>query len=167
MNEKLLTGAVVAGSLALAVAAGVVIDGFAERDEKPLVREERPKEDPRPVIEPGVRVKAVPTAAERAASRPGRLRTGEFVVWTITSTHERVRIAPPCVIPNCWTLSDGGWDDSAVVDCRATGSRGLADGGPRWSGCNVLPAEQATGTQCRPTACAVDYTNVPDNEVLR
>lgn len=60
---------------------------------------------------------------------------------------------PPCVIPNCWTLPDGGWKDDAVVDCRATGPWGLEDGGPRWSGCNVL--HQAVGTACLPSACSV------------
>lgn len=165
MNEKLLTGAVVAGSLALAVAAGAVIEGFAERDEKPQAREEKPKKDKRPIIEASVRVKALPTGAEQAASKPGRLADGGSVVWTITGAHERVRIAPPCRIPNCW-LSDGGWDDGAVVDCRATGVRGLADGGPRWAGCNVMLAAEAVGAGCVPVACSVWSGDEP-SEVLR
>lgn len=68
---------------------------------------------------------------------------------------------PPCVLPAC-VLPDGGWDDNAgevghmpAPDCRATGARGTADGGPRWWGCNVMPAEVAVGTQCLPTECSI------------
>lgn len=166
MNEKALTAALVAGSLAVAVAAGVAIDSLTSKDEKPGQHEEKPKEDRRPIIDANVRVKASPTGAEQAASKPGRLPDGGSVVWTITGTHERVRIAPPCRIPNCWTLRDGGWDDSAVVDCRATGPSGLPDGGPRWAGCNVLPAGHAVGAECVPVACSVWAGDEP-TEVLR
>jgi hypothetical protein len=69
---------------------------------------------------------------------------------------------PPCVLPACWVLPDGGWDSKAgraghpaAPDCRATGARGTADGGPRWWGCNVLPSEVAVGTQCLPVECSV------------
>lgn len=69
---------------------------------------------------------------------------------------------PPCVLPACWVAPDGGWDSKAgraghpaAPDCRATGARGLPDGGPRWWGCNVLPAEVAVGTQCLPVECSV------------
>lgn len=164
MNEKVIAGVV--GALALAAVAGVAVDALSEKGEPPQAREENPKGDPRPIIEPTERTKASPTAAERMASRPGRLPDGGSVVWTISGS-ERVRIAAPCVIPDCWTLRDGGWNDSAVVDCRATGLRGLPDGGPRWNGCNVIPVEESTGAQCRPTACAVDFSGVPDSEVLR
>lgn len=69
---------------------------------------------------------------------------------------------PPCVLPACWVAPDGGWDSKAgrpghpaAPNCKATGARGLPDGGPRWWGCNVMPAEVAVGTQCVPTECSV------------
>lgn len=69
---------------------------------------------------------------------------------------------PPCVLPACWVAPDGGWDSKAgraghpaAPDCRATGARGLPDGGARWWGCNVLPADVAVGTQCLPVECSV------------
>lgn len=68
----------------------------------------------------------------------------------------RVAVVPsPCMLPNCWTLGDGGWDDNATVDCLAGGPYALPDGGPRWRGCNVLPADYASGTACLPVECSV------------
>ena len=68
----------------------------------------------------------------------------------------RGRVTPPCVLPNCWTLADGGWDDNAVVDCRGTGPYGeQPGGGPRWRGCNVTPVQFSTGTACLPVECSV------------
>lgn len=61
-------------------------------------------------------------------------------------------VPPPCVVPNCWTLPDGGWDDNAVVDCRTTAGSPWGDA---YRGCNVLPGQYATGTQCVPVACSV------------
>lgn len=63
-------------------------------------------------------------------------------------------VTPPCLMPNCWTLADGGWNDDAVVDCRGTGPLGLEDGGPRWRGCNVGPAAYMTGAACYPVECS-------------
>lgn len=164
MNRDLIISAVVVA--ALAVGAGVALRGDKDADaprEEPTPR----KEDPRPIVDDNTRTKGSPTPEEKRDCKPGRLRDGGFVVWTITSAGERVRIAPPCVIPNCWTLADGGWDDNAVVDCRAVGPRGTADGGPRWNGCNVITAEESVGARCVPTACSVSSTGVPDWEVLR
>lgn len=79
---------------------------------------------------------------------------GGEVPWC-NSAVRRGRVTPPCVIPNCWTLSDGGWNDSAVVDCQASGPFGLLDGGARWRGCNVVPAQFSTGAQCVPVECSV------------
>lgn len=80
---------------------------------------------------------------------------GGEVPWCNSATR-RGRITPPCVIPNCWTLPDGGWDDNAVVDCRGTGPFGNAgDGSPRWRGCNVTPAQFSTGAACVPVECSV------------
>jgi len=62
---------------------------------------------------------------------------------------------PPCVLPNCWTLPDGGWDDHAVVDCGGIGQYGESDGGFRFRGCNVTPASYSAGTQCLPVECSV------------
>lgn len=62
---------------------------------------------------------------------------------------------PPCVMPNCWTLADGGWDDNAVVDCLAGGPYADGQGQPRWRGCNVLRAEYSSGTACVPTECSI------------
>jgi hypothetical protein len=59
------------------------------------------------------------------------------------------------MLPNCYTLPDGGWDDTAVVDCVGTGPYGDGQGGNRWRGCNVTPAAFATGTQCLPVECSV------------
>lgn len=167
MNEDLKTGLAVAAavSVAVAVAAGVVLDGSSDvkPDERPV---EAQKEDPRPIIDDKtIRLKASPTSAEQGASKPGRLRDGGSVVWTLTSSYEQVRIAAPCRIPNCW-LADGGWDDEAVVDCRATGTHGLPDGGPRWNGCNVIPASVAVGAACVPVACSVWAGDDP-TEVLK
>lgn len=61
-------------------------------------------------------------------------------------------VPPPCVVPNCWTLPDGGWDDNATVDCRTTPSSPWGDS---YRGCNVLPGRHATGTACLPSACSV------------
>ena len=60
----------------------------------------------------------------------------------------------PCAIPLCLG-SDGGWDDNAVVDCRATGPYGEQDGGARWRGCNATPSQHTTGAACVPVACGV------------
>lgn len=57
---------------------------------------------------------------------------------------------PECVIPDCWT-SDGGWDDSAVVNC----TQRLGDGGHRYGGCNVFRASIADGGRCVPSSCTV------------
>ena len=75
--------------------------------------------------------------------------------WCNVATR-RGRITPPCVIPDCWTLADGGWDDNTVVDCRGTGPFGVQPGGaPRWRGCNVTPAQFSTGAACVPVECSV------------
>ena len=74
--------------------------------------------------------------------------------WCNVATR-RGRVTPPCVIPDCWTLPDGGWSDDAVVDCRGTGPFGLQDGGPRFRGCNVTPAQFSTGAACVPTECSI------------
>lgn len=85
--------------------------------------------------------------------RHARADGGE-VPWCNAGTR-RGRVTPPCVIPDCWTLADGGWDDNAVVDCLGTGPYGQLDGGPRWRGCNTAPAQFATGSQCVPVECTV------------
>lgn len=86
--------------------------------------------------------------------RHARADGGE-VPWCNSGTR-RGRVTPPCVIPNCWTLPDGGWDDSAVVDCQGTGPFGTFPGGaPRWRSCNVGPAQFSTGSQCVPVECTV------------
>jgi hypothetical protein len=74
--------------------------------------------------------------------------------WCNVATR-RGRLTPPCVLPNCWTLADGGWNDDAVVDCRGVGPFGTQDGGPRWRGCNVTPARWAVGAACLPVECSV------------
>lgn len=75
--------------------------------------------------------------------------------WCNVATR-RGRVTPPCVIPDCWTLPDGGWNDDAVVDCRGTGPFGtFPDGEPRWRGCNTTPAQFATGAACVPVECSV------------
>lgn len=85
--------------------------------------------------------------------------------WCNVATR-RGRVTPPCVIPSCWTLSDGGWDDNSVVDCQATGPFGLPDGGPRWAGCNTLRSQFSTGSQCTPVECSVVAGDNPP-DVLR
>lgn len=62
---------------------------------------------------------------------------------------------PPCVIPDCYTRPDGGWDDTAVVDCLRT--QDVPGGGQvtRWAGCNVMPTSASSGTQCLPVECSV------------
>lgn len=63
-------------------------------------------------------------------------------------------IEPACVMPNCW-LSDGGWNDNAVVNCRRRVPE--FDGGTsvRYTGCNVIPKAEAVGNRCVPTNCEV------------
>lgn len=75
---------------------------------------------------------------------------------------------PPCVLPNCWTLADGGWDDNAgapghtaAPNCMGIGPLGQRDGGPRWNGCNVIPSQYSTGTQCLPVECSVVAGDTP------
>jgi hypothetical protein len=63
-------------------------------------------------------------------------------------------VTAPCAIPLCLG-SDGGWDDNAVVDCRATGPFGEQDGGARWRGCNSTPSQYTTGAACVPVECGV------------
>jgi hypothetical protein len=59
-----------------------------------------------------------------------------------------------CVIPDCRTLfGRGAWDETQEVDCRATGVLGLPDGGPRWRGCVVTPAELSVGSSCLHVSC--------------
>lgn len=55
---------------------------------------------------------------------------------------------PRCVTPECKT-------GEGEVRCWAFGPLGLADGGPRWRGCNVLPALWAAGDQCMDAPCEV------------
>lgn len=86
-----------------------------------------------------------PTAGDMLDPRP----------WCNVATR-RGRVTPPCVIPDCWTLPDSGWNDDAVVDCRGTGPFGVFPGGePRWRGCNVTPAQFSTGAACVPVECSV------------
>lgn len=110
-----------------------------------------------------------PTAKEKARSKPGRLRSGALVSITEVDLPDGGtawrRIPHACVIPDCWGLEDGGWDDSAVVNCRGHGVYGHPDGGPMWRGCAALPAENAVGGRCVPVPCSVYYGDDP-NEVL-
>lgn len=80
---------------------------------------------------------------------------GGEIPWCNAATR-RGRVVPPCVVPNCWNLPDGGWNDSsAPVDCFGVG---LLDGGYRWKGCNVMPAYLASptnNTTCIPVECSV------------
>lgn len=70
-------------------------------------------------------------------------------------------VPPPCAMPNCWTLADGGWDDTAVVDCLSTVPDLSGDATPRWRGCNVIPGTHAVGAQCVPVNCAVQSGDSP------
>ena len=88
---------------------------------------------------------------------------GTELPWC-NSASRRGRVTPPCVIPNCWTLPDAGWDDTAVVDCLGTGIDGPIGGGAIWRGCNVL--HSAVGTQCVPVECSVVAGDSPP-DVLR
>lgn len=89
---------------------------------------------------------------------------GGEIPWCNVATR-RGRVTPPCVMPDCW-LADGGWDDTAVVDCQAKGFLGLPDGGPRWRGCNSMPASYAVGAACVPVECSVVAGDSPP-DVLR
>lgn len=83
----------------------------------------------------------------------------------------RLALQPaPCMIPNCWGLADGGWDDNAgevghipAPNCKATGPYGEMDGGARWRGCNVVPRDFAVGPDCLPVACSVVAGDVPQD----
>jgi len=74
----------------------------------------------------------------------------------------RARAASKYVIPDC-RAPDGGWDDTAVADCRRRGV--LIDGGVAWWGCNVFPREEAVGTQCldAPTGVVVAGERLEDS----
>jgi hypothetical protein len=81
----------------------------------------------------------------------------------------RVMLVPaPGMLPNCFVLPDGGWDDNAgepghspAPDCRGIGPYGEMDGGPRWRGCNVTPREFAVGAACYPVEMSVIAGDVP------
>lgn len=83
----------------------------------------------------------------------------------------RLALVPsPCMLPNCYVLADGGWDDNAgepghspAPDCRFGGPYGEMDGGPRWRGCNVGPREYATGAACLPVECSVVSGDRPED----
>lgn len=70
---------------------------------------------------------------------------GISVQWTPT---DGVRETAMCVMPDC--ARDGGM---GPVRCFATGVYGTRDGGPKWRGCNVIPARLAVGDECLPSAC--------------
>jgi hypothetical protein len=76
----------------------------------------------------------------------------------------------PCMIPNCWGLPDGGWDDNAgevghipAPDCKGVGPYGEMDGGARWRGCNVAPREWSVGSACLPVSCSVVAGDAPQD----
>ena len=167
MNRDQILALAVAASLA-AGAAAVVLGGREEAGAD-LGGKETPA-DQRPVLDDDVKPKASPTPLEQLESKPGKLRDGGSVTWAeaplADGGREIVRIAPPCVIPDCWTLADGGWNDRAKVDCEWTGHLGLADGGRRWRGCNAGPAAGSVGARCVPVACSVFAGDV-ESEVLR
>ena len=74
----------------------------------------------------------------------------------------RLALVPsPCMLPNCFTLADGGWDDNAVVDCRFGGIYAEQDGGPHYRGCNVGAAAYSIGAACLPVECSVVSGDVP------
>lgn len=54
-----------------------------------------------------------------------------------------VEAPPQCVIPDC----QGG---DGPVDCLR---QQPTDNRPKWKGCNVMPASEASGSQCVPTGC--------------
>lgn len=167
MNRDQILAFAVAAALA-AGATAVVLGGRGGGDVE--AEDAKPEADViRPPIDDGVKPKASPTPVEQIESKPGKLRDGGSVVWTETPLpdggREIVTIAAPCVIPDCW-LADGGWDDTARVDCEWTGHLGAPDGGRRWRGCNAGPAAGSVGTQCRPVACSVFAGDV-ETEVLR
>lgn len=81
-------------------------------------------------------------------------------------------VQPPNMIPLC-IGPDGGWDDEAgepghmpAPDCRFTGPYGTADGGPRWAGCNSLPAQYAVGSACVPVEASVVSGDLINEEWL-
>ena len=59
----------------------------------------------------------------------------------------------PCMVPNCWTKPDGGWDDSATPQCFRPDP---FTGAPVFAGCAPIPAEVASGPDCLPSVCVVD-----------
>ena len=83
----------------------------------------------------------------------------------------RLALQPaPCMLPNCYVLSDGGWDDNAgeaghaaAPNCRGIGPYGEADGGARWRGCNVTPRDFAVGPDCLPVECSVVSGDRPED----
>jgi len=80
---------------------------------------------------------------------------GLFPDGACTNRNRLWLVPSPCMIPNCWTAADGGWDDNAVVDCRFLGPWTESDGGAHWRGCNTGPAQYAVGSQCVPTECSI------------
>jgi hypothetical protein len=74
-------------------------------------------------------------------------------------------VPQPCVLPNCFVGDGGAWVDDAVVDCKSTTpTMGATDGGKttRYAGCNVMPAEQSSGTACLPSSCSVVAGDRPE-----
>lgn len=88
--------------------------------------------------------------------------TSEAPFCTLGANRRGVAVSP-FVIPNCWNLPDGGWNDEAVVDCLAGGPYGTQPGGtPRWAGCNRIPSEFSSGTACVPVVGEVNQGDPPD-----
>lgn len=85
----------------------------------------------------------------------------------------RLALQPlPNMIPDC-RGPDGGWDDNAgdpghiaAPNCKFAGPYALPDGGPRWAGCNSLPAQYASGNACLPVESSVVAGDLINQEWL-
>lgn len=70
--------------------------------------------------------------------------TSEGRIFAYESEGKLVQAPPQCVIPACT-------DDVGPVNCLCSG---------RWAGCNVCPKEAATGDECLPASCVLDFGEV-------
>lgn len=131
--EKVTAAAIVAALAALG--AGLALKGEGEVTKKPPAKES--------TLEVDVSTKALDPAPE-VKFKVREYSTTEGRIYAYEAGGKLVQAPPQCVIPACD-------DDVGPVDC-------LLDG--KWHGCNVIPRDHATGTECKPASCVLDFGEV-------
>ena len=131
--QKVTAAAIVAALAALG--AGLALKGEGEVTKEPPAKES--------ALEVDVAVKELDPAPDEK-SKVREYVTTEGRIFAYESAGKLVQAPPQCVIPACA-------DDVGPVDC-------LLDG--KWHGCNVIHRDHATGTECKPASCVLDFGEV-------